>query len=73
MLVASRKNLGAAVKHSAADAPKHNIQLAAQAVIEVIAELVLVKVVPTKYFPHPSFGAQSIKEAALAQVHLSIL
>jgi hypothetical protein len=73
MLVASRKNLGAAVKHSATEGPKHKIQLATQALIAEIAEFVLVKVVPTKYLPHPSFGAQSIKDAALVQVHLSIL
>lgn len=38
----------------------------------VTAELVEERVVPTKYFPHPSIGVQSIKELALEQVHLSV-
>jgi hypothetical protein len=54
--VVSRKNFGAAYKHSAAEAPKQRTQLATHADIAVIAELVPVSVVPTKYFPQPSFG-----------------
>lgn len=65
--------MGAAYKHSAALAPKQRTQLATQAEIEVIAELVDVSVVPKKYFPHPSLGLQSIKDEALVHVHLSML
>lgn len=71
--VVSRKNFGAAAKHSPAVAPKQSAQFAVQGVIEVIAEFDEVRAVPTKYFPHPSFGAQSISVGALVQVHLSVL
>lgn len=64
--------MGAAFTHSATVAPKHSTQLAVQAVIEVTAELAEVREVPTKYFPHPSTGEQSIKVLALEHVHLSI-
>lgn len=73
ILVVSKKNFGAAYKHSAALAPKQSTQFATHAEIVVMAELVEVSVVPTKYFPQPSFGLQSIKVEALEHVHLSIL
>jgi hypothetical protein len=38
----------------------------------VIAELLEVREVPTKYFPQVSIGVQSIKVAADVQVHLSV-
>jgi hypothetical protein len=73
ILAVSKKNFGAAYKHSPTEGPKQRTQFATQAEMVVMAELVVVRVVPTKYFPHPSFGEQSIKVAALVQVHLSIL
>lgn len=69
----SKKNFGKAAKQSVAAEPKHKAQLATQAEIVVIAELVLLKVVPTKYLPHPSIGVQSNKVAAVTHVHLSVL
>lgn len=69
----SKKNLGAAYKHSVNVGPKHKTQLVTQALIVVIAELVELSVVPTKYFPHVSTGVQSSKVEAEVQVHLSVL
>ena len=73
MAAVSKKYFGEAAMQSANVLPKHTAQFETHGEMVEIAVVLDKVTVDGKYFPHPSFGAQSIKVADLHVAQLSVL